>query len=44
MEALIKSTAMGLYRAIIVSKEQRLVELCNNYNKAMIGHECIDLL
>ena len=44
MEALIKCTAMGLYKAIIVSNDQRLVELCNNYSKAMIGQECIDIL
>uniref|UniRef100_A0A7N2MIE1 Uncharacterized protein n=1 Tax=Quercus lobata TaxID=97700 RepID=A0A7N2MIE1_QUELO len=34
VEVLIKSTAMDLFRAIIVSNDQKRAELCNNHRKA----------
>ncbi|KAK9986831.1 hypothetical protein SO802_031782 [Lithocarpus litseifolius] len=34
VEALIKSTAMGLYRVVVVSTDQRMVEICNKHRKA----------
>ena len=33
VEVLIKSTAMDLFRAIIVSNDQKRAELCNNHRK-----------